>query len=150
MDSENIAPFEAEEQMPPVDGYKLQVKFFYTSPFMSSPSAFWFETGQWWSRGIDYFIGTHKEFVAAAQEAIGSETDPEKKLRKLYARAQEIRLNYNARERRRSKKKKSLKTIKRPWIFCGTDMATAMTHKVLCGSGPRRRLHIVRDFRVKP
>jgi Domain of Unknown Function with PDB structure (DUF3857) len=113
MDSENIAPFEAEEQMPPVDGYKLQVKFFYTSPFMSSPSAFWFETGQWWSRGIDYFIGTHKEFVAAAQEAIGSETDPEKKLRKLYARAQEIRnLTYERQRTEKEQKKEELKDNK--------------------------------------
>src|SRR5882724_2119180 len=128
MDSENVAPFEAEEQMPPEEGYKLQVKFFYTSPFMGSPSAYWYETGRWWSQGVDYFLGNHKEIVSAATEAVGNETDPEKKLRKLYARAQEIRnLTTNANERRKNKKGKNSRTIKTSWKYCGMDMATATT-----------------------
>jgi hypothetical protein len=110
MESENVPPFEAEEQMPPLEGYKLQVKFFYTSPFMGSPSAFWFQTGRWWSGGINYFIGAHKELVTAAGQAIGSETDPEKKLRKLYARAQEIRnLSYERGRTEKEQKKEELK-----------------------------------------
>lgn len=106
MDPENIAPFEAEEQMPPEAGYKLEIKFFYTSPFMSSPSAYWFEMGQWWSRGVEYFIGNHKEIISAAAETVGSETDQEKKLRKLYARAQEIRNLSFERERTQKEQKK--------------------------------------------
>ena len=113
MDPENIPPFEAEDQMPPEESYKLQVKFFYTSPFMSSPSAYWFEMGRYFSRGIDYFIGNHKEIVQAATEAIGGETDPEKKLRKLYARAQEIRnLSYERHRTEKEQKKEELKPPK--------------------------------------
>jgi hypothetical protein len=112
MDPVNIPPFEAEDQMPPEETYKLQVKFFYTSPFMSSPSAYWFEMGRYWEGGIDYFIGKHKEIAQAATAAIGSETDPEKKLRKLYNRAQEIRnLSY---ERHRTEKEQKKEELKQP------------------------------------
>jgi hypothetical protein len=113
MDSANIAPFESEEQMPPEEGYKLQVKFFYTSPFMSSPSSYWYETGRWWSQGIEYFLGNHKEIASAAAEAIGTETDPEKKLRKLYDRAQAIRnISYERQRTQKEQKKEELKESK--------------------------------------
>ncbi len=113
MDSENVPPFEAEEQMPPPESYKLQIKFFYTSLFMGSPSAFWFQAGKWWSGGVNYFIGAHKELVTASQEAIGNETDPEKKLRRLYARAQEIRnLTYERDRNEKEQKKEEIKENK--------------------------------------
>ena len=113
MNSENVSPFEAEEQMPPEDGYKLEIKFFYTTPFMSSPSSYWLETGRWWSEGINYFLGNHKEIASAAAETIGSETDPDKKLRKLYARAQEIRnLSFERRRTEKEQKKEELKPPK--------------------------------------
>jgi hypothetical protein len=113
MDAENVPPFEAEERMPPEDGYKLQVKFFYISPYMSSPSSYWFQNGQYLARGLEAHIGNHKEFVDAAREAIGSETDPEKKLRKLYARAQEIRnLSYERERTHNEQKKEELKENK--------------------------------------
>ena len=61
--------------------------------------------------GIKYFLGNHKEIAAAAAEAIGSETDPEKKLRKLYARAQEIRkLTYERERTQKEQKKEESKT----------------------------------------
>jgi hypothetical protein len=113
MDSENVAPFEAEEQMPPEETYKLQVKFFYTSPFMSSPSAYWFEMGKYWARGLDYYMGNHKEIASEAAAVVGSEADPEKKLRKLYARAQEIRnLSYERHRTEKEQKKEDLKDNK--------------------------------------
>lgn len=113
MEAENIPPFEAEEQMPPEEGYKLQVKFFYTNPYMSSPSSYWFETGRWWAQGIDYFLGNHKELVSAAAEAVGNETDPEKKLRKLYDRAQQTRnLTYERERTQKEQKREELKDNK--------------------------------------
>jgi hypothetical protein len=113
MDSENVPPFEAEDQMPPEEEYKWQVKFFYTSPFMSSPSAYWFELGRGVSSYLDAYIGKHNEISNEAAAVIGSETDPEKKLRKLYARAQEIRnLSYERRRTGQEQKKEELKENK--------------------------------------
>jgi Domain of Unknown Function with PDB structure (DUF3857) len=110
MEAENIAPFEAEEQMPPEDDYKWQVRFFYINPLLSSPYTYWYETAKWASRGIDEYVGKHKEIAGAATDAVGTETDPEKKLRKLYARAQEIRnLTY---ERHRTEKEQKSEDLK--------------------------------------
>lgn len=110
MDSENVPPFEAEEQMPPVEAYKWTVKFFYTSPYMSSPSSYWFEIGRGVSRWLEQYVGNSKEIAGEAAAAVGTETDSEKKLRKLYARAQEIRnLSY---ERRRTQKERKTEELK--------------------------------------
>lgn len=113
MDVENVPPFEPEDQMPPENGYRLKVRFFYTSAYASSPVIFWVETGRWWASGINYFIGSHKEIKEAAEEAVGGETDPEKKLRKLYARAQQIRnLTYERDRTAREQKQEELKDPK--------------------------------------
>jgi hypothetical protein len=113
MDIENVPAFDPEDQMPPESAYRLNIKFFYTSPYTGSPSAYWFETGQWWSRGIDYFIGDHKEIREAAQEAVGGEKNSEKKLQRLYARAQQIRnLTYERERTSREQKQEQLKEPK--------------------------------------
>lgn len=113
MDLDNISAFDAEEQMPPEDAYKLQVKFFYTGSILSSPGSYWFELGRYFSRGIEYYIGDHKEIRKAAEDAIGPETDPEKRLRKLYARAQEIRnLTYERHRTEKEQKREELKENK--------------------------------------
>lgn len=60
---------------------------------------------------IDHFIGDHKETRQAVMEAIGNESDPEKKVRKLYARAQQIRnLSYERERTEEEQKKEKLKT----------------------------------------
>jgi hypothetical protein len=113
MDSENVPPFEAEDQMPPVAAYKWEVKFFYTTPYMSSPSAYWYEIGRGVSRWLDQYVGNSKEIATEATTVIGTETDPEKKLRKLYARAQEIRnLSYERHRTEKERKNEELKENK--------------------------------------
>ena len=61
-----------------------------------------------WNDDAEHFIGNRKEISHAAAETIGNETDPEQKLRKLYARAQQIRnLSLSSvSEQERSKKRK--------------------------------------------
>lgn len=113
MDIGDIAPFVAEDQMPPEEIYKQNLKFFYVTPFMSSPTAYWYEIGRILSRAIDDYIGNHKEIKAAAEEAIAGETDPDKKLHKLYARAQQIRnLSYERHRTEQEHKQEDLKENK--------------------------------------
>jgi transglutaminase superfamily protein len=110
MDKENVPAFEPEEQMPPEESFKLQVKFFYTSAFNRSASEYWYHMGRWFSDGIDYYIGNSKEIKQAASEATEGAATDDQKVRKLYARAQEIRnLSY---ERRRSEKEKKQEELK--------------------------------------
>ena len=102
----NVPPFRSEEQMPPADNYKASVQFFYGKTDTAGMREFWTQTARSWSLGADNFIGYHRVIRDAAAAAIGSATDPEEKLRKLYARVQEIRNLYWERERSNQEEKK--------------------------------------------
>lgn len=113
MDEENVLPFQAEEQMPPKDWYRVQVKFFYTDARTVSSDTFWSGIGHYWSLAIEKYLGNYKEIRRAAKEAIGGEGDPEKKLRALYSRAQQIRnLTYERDRTEKEQKKEELKENK--------------------------------------
>ena len=91
--------FESEGYMPPEEDLKPQMRFFYVSTGNSTPDKFWQDAGRRWNDEVEHFIGNRKEISQAAAQAIGNETDPEQKLRKLYARAQQIRNLTYERER---------------------------------------------------
>jgi hypothetical protein len=103
---ENVPAFESEEYMPPEDNYKSKVLFFYTSTEATTIDKFWQDGGKRWNNRAEHALGNYKEVKDAAAEAIGGETDPEKKLRKLYARAQQIRNLTYERERSDAEMKK--------------------------------------------
>jgi len=91
LEVERIPAFKPEESMPPPDNYRALVRFFYGGREISSPDAFWQDHARDWFSETERFVGSHPEIRKTATEAVESETDPEKKLRKLYARAQEVR-----------------------------------------------------------
>lgn len=91
MEVENMPPFEAEGYMPPEEDYKPQIRFFYGGHEFNSADQFWQDAGRKWNDQIEHFIGNHQEVSQAAAQAIGSETKPEEKVQRLYARAQKIR-----------------------------------------------------------
>lgn len=98
---ENVPAFKPERFMPPEANFKAQVQFFYGGREIESPDVFWREMGLEWYGKAEHFIGNHQELKTAAAQIIGSETDPEKKLRKLYARAQQARnLTYESQSSR--------------------------------------------------
>jgi len=86
---ENIPPFEEEPLAPPPATIKPQLQFYYRSG-TTDPAAFWTKEAQEWADIIEPFIGNNGEVRAAAMAAATGAT-PEEKLRKLYARAQQIR-----------------------------------------------------------
>ena len=102
----NVPPFRQEEQMPPTENYKASVRFFYAKTDKSGIRGFWTEKARWWSLGANDFIGDYKAIREAASAVIGSSSDPEEKLRKLYARVQEVRNLYWERERSDKEEKK--------------------------------------------
>jgi hypothetical protein len=108
----DVPAFESEGNMPPADNYKPAVRFFYSFSEFKTSDKFWQETGKRKNKTVEDFIGNRKEAREAAEEAVGSEADPEKKVRKLYARAQQIRnLTY---ERERSEQELKKEKIKDP------------------------------------
>lgn len=102
----NVPPFRSEEQMPPAENYKASVQFFYGKTDTAGVREFWAEEARLWTPRAADFIGNHREIRDAAAAAIGSTTDPEEKLRKLYARVQEVRNLYWERERSNQEEKK--------------------------------------------
>jgi Domain of Unknown Function with PDB structure (DUF3857)/Transglutaminase-like superfamily len=116
LELQNVRAFESEEYMPPEDNYKPSVHFFYLSSDINTHSgnetvdSFWQLMGKISYEIIEKFIGNSKESRQAAAEAIGTETNPENKLRKLYARAQQIRnLSYERERTEKEMKKENLK-----------------------------------------
>lgn len=91
LELQNVPKFDAEEYMPPQDDFRPVLLFYYGGREMSSPDRFWDGWQQSITEYVDKFIGNSREVHDAAEQAIGGETDPEKKLHKLYARAQQIR-----------------------------------------------------------
>ena len=108
---DNMPAFQADAFMPPAEPYVYRVTFHYGQHSLAEAQKFWQSTGLTLYTTSEAFIGNHKEIREAAAQAIGTESDPEKKLRKLYARAQQIRnLTYERTRTEAEQKKEELKT----------------------------------------
>jgi hypothetical protein len=106
----NVPPFPREEYMPPEDEFKPEVFFYYGGRETASPDTFWDEWARIESEYKQKFIGNFREVRDRAAQAVGSESDPEKKLRLLYAAAQQIRnLSYERQRTEQERKKENLK-----------------------------------------
>ena len=108
MDVQNVPGLQEEKYMPPEDEVKGRVAFFYTTQALEPPEQFWKRIGKEWYQTADDFIGKRK---AVQQEAAAVSADPpEAKLRKLYARAQQIRnLSYERSKSEAEQKQEKLK-----------------------------------------
>ncbi|HKT52268.1 MAG TPA: transglutaminase domain-containing protein [Candidatus Angelobacter sp.] len=107
----NVPAFQAEPFMPPADPYIYRVTFHYGQHSLAESQKYWQSTGLTLYATSEAFIGNHKEIREAAAQAIGTESDPEKKLRKLYARVQQVRnLSYERPRTEAEQKKEDLKT----------------------------------------
>ena len=112
LEVENMPAFQAEGYMPPEEDYRPQVRFFYGGREIESPEKFWQDAGREWNEEAEHFIGGHREIEQEASQVIGGEPDPTQKLRKLYARAQQVRnLTY---ERERTEEEEKKENLRRP------------------------------------
>jgi Domain of Unknown Function with PDB structure (DUF3857)/Transglutaminase-like superfamily len=106
----NVPAFQAEASMPPEENYKPTITFYYLRNDITNADKFWQEIGKALHEIFERYIGNRKEVKEAALQAIGTETDPEKKLRKLYDRAQQIRnLSYEREKSEQELKKEKIK-----------------------------------------
>jgi Domain of Unknown Function with PDB structure (DUF3857)/Transglutaminase-like superfamily len=105
-----IPVFQGEDYMPPEFDYTPVMVCYYGGHEVDSPDKFWDQSGKEWGEWTEKFLGNHQEISKLADQLIGGETDPEKKLRKLYARAQQIRnLSYERSRTQQESKKEDLK-----------------------------------------
>jgi hypothetical protein len=91
LDIDNVPAFHPDKLMPPEANFRTEVHFFYGGREITPPDLFWREAGKAWFEQSEKFMGESGEIAAAAAAASAGENDPEKKLRRLYARAQQVK-----------------------------------------------------------
>jgi hypothetical protein len=107
---DHVPAFKPEKYMPPEDNFRAEVHFFYGGSEIESPEIFWSDRAREWHEKAERFIGDHQEVRQAAGKIAGNQADPEQRLRKLYARVQQIRnLSYERKRSRIEAKKEELK-----------------------------------------
>jgi hypothetical protein len=91
LELENIPGFHDEEWMPPEDWIKGRAGFFYQMGPPVASATWWDEVAKEAAKRVDEFLGDLKKLKPLVANIVSPGDPPETKLRKLYARAQEIR-----------------------------------------------------------
>jgi hypothetical protein len=91
LEADNIPAFQIEDYMPPQNEMKFRVDFMYTRNDEKDSDKFWKERGKGLYKGIEYFINRNKVMEQAVSQIVSPNDSPETKLRKIYARVQQIR-----------------------------------------------------------
>ncbi len=92
LQASDIPSFQTEDYMPPANEMKSRVDFIYSDdPFEKEPSVYWKKVGKKKNSQLESFIGKHSAMEQAVSQIVSPGDSPEEKLRKIYARVQQIR-----------------------------------------------------------
>jgi Domain of Unknown Function with PDB structure (DUF3857) len=114
LEASNIPAFQKEDHVPPVNELKSRVDFIYVSDDAGKdPDKFWRTEGKRWNDYVERFVDKHKAMEQAVSEIVAPTDPAEVKLRKIYARVQEIRnksfeIRKTQQEEKRDKEKPDL------------------------------------------
>jgi hypothetical protein len=123
LETADVPAFQIEDYMPPEYVLQSRVDFIYiTDPNAENDvDKFWKEEGRRWYRGVTTFVNEPKAMERAVSQIILPNDTPEAKLRKIYARTQQIR-NLSV-EREKSEKEahreklKPTRTVEDVWKY---------------------------------
>jgi hypothetical protein len=92
MQVNNIGAFHEEDFMPPPNELKARVDFIYEEDLLDrDPDKFWKQVGKKRNGQLESFVGKRKAMEDAVSQIVSASDPPEVKLRKIYARVQQIR-----------------------------------------------------------
>ena len=112
-DAENTPGIEEEPFMPPENSLRGLVDFYYTEKTITTPDKFWKKIGKDHDSEIEKFVGHFKSIQEEAARVVQPNDPPETKLRRLYARAQQIRyLAFEPKKSEDESKRENLKDNK--------------------------------------
>jgi len=116
----DVAAFQVEDYMPPQDELKARVNFVYSSDNSEKePEKFWKKEGKKQFDRVDSFTNKRKQMEQAVATIVSPSDAPESKLRKIYARVQQIRNLSFEQERSEAEKKrdkqKELSNVEDVW-----------------------------------
>lgn len=105
LEMSNVPAFIEEDYSPPADEMKYRVRFYYERGSIKSPEDFWALQSREWSSSLGKFISHSSYIEEQARQAIAPTDSPEQKLRKLYARVQQVNNLSYQRERSAAEQK---------------------------------------------
>jgi transglutaminase-like putative cysteine protease len=110
----NYVPgFQKEEYAPPEENVKVRADVFYQLGFFSDPNFYWLGLARREAEYYDKFIGNPNDVRNETERLFSSADSAETKLRKIYARVQQIRaLSYEPEKTKKERKQESLKENK--------------------------------------
>jgi hypothetical protein len=92
LESQNVAAFQIEDYMPPENELKMRVDFSYADRNVETePDKFWKNEGKKLNERVESFIGKRKALEQVVAQVVSTSDNPEAKLRKIYARVQQVR-----------------------------------------------------------
>jgi hypothetical protein len=92
LETSNVPAFHQEEYAPPDNELKARVDFIYSlEPLDSDANRYWKKVGKDLNGRLEAFLGKKSTMEAAAGQIVSPGDSPETKLRKLYARVQQMR-----------------------------------------------------------
>jgi hypothetical protein len=111
LEAVNIAAFQAEDFMPPENELKARVEFIYTSePIDTDANKFWKRVGKSSNDMVEKFVGRRGAMEQALSQIVSPSDSPEVKLRKIYARVQQLRnTSYEVRKTEQEDKREKRK-----------------------------------------
>lgn len=110
LEVQNVPGVAEEDYMPPSDEVRARVLFYYTTQGQETADQFWKREGTEWYEVVEGFIGKRNRVQDAASSFASGADSPEAKLRKLYARVQQIRnLSYERSKSEAEQKQENLK-----------------------------------------
>jgi hypothetical protein len=113
MEAQNIPAFQIEDYMPPENELKMRVDFTYSENDLErEPEKFWKKENKKLNDQVESFLGKRKALEQAMAQASRTDDTPEQKLRKLYARAQQLRnTSFEAEKTEQEQKREKEKAI---------------------------------------
>jgi len=103
----NIAAFQPEDFMPPENEFKAHVDFIYSGdPFEPDANQFWKTVGKNRNSAVEKFLGRRGPMEQAVSQIVSPSDAPEVKLRKIYARVQQLHnLSYEPKKTEQEEKR---------------------------------------------
>jgi hypothetical protein len=111
----DLPGIEQEAYMPPEKTLKARVEFYYpdrNAPENETVEHYWQRIGKAWSTSLDVFLNKKGALDSDLSRVVSPNDPPETKLRKIYARAQQIRnLSFEESKTQKEEKHENLKEI---------------------------------------
>jgi hypothetical protein len=110
---ENVPAFQKEEYSPPEDSLTIRVDVYYVLGIYGDTRYYWVSLARRQAEFFDAFIGKPKNVQKEVDRILSPADSDETKLRKIYARVQQIRaLSYEPEKTKKERKQQNLKENK--------------------------------------